>query len=72
MFGLKKYKVIKSFNGYQVGALVGFNGADAEKYAQFIASTEKVVEIKAAPVIEVKEEVKAEKPKRKYVRKGKK
>lgn len=71
MFGLKKYKVIKSFNGYQVGALVGFNGADAEKYAKFIEGTEKVapVEIKAAPVVEVKEE---QPKKRKYVRKGKK
>lgn len=70
MFELKKYKIVKSFNGYQVGALVGFNGADAEKYAHFIEGTEKVapVEIKATPVVEVKEE----QPKRKYVRKGKK
>ena len=70
MFDLKKYKIVKSFNGYQIGALVAFNGADASKYAKYIESAEKItpIETKTAPVIEVKED----KSKRKYVRKGKK
>lgn len=68
MFELKKYKVVKSFNGYPKGIQVAFNGADAERYAEFIISTEK-----AAPVIVKAVEVVEEQPKkRKYVRKGKK
>lgn len=71
MFDLKKYKVVKSFNGYQVGALVAFNGADAEKYAKYIVSTQKVtpIETKTSPVVEVKEE---QPKKRKYVLRGRK
>lgn len=68
MFELKKYKIVKSFNGYPVGITVAFNGADAKKYANFIVAKEQV----AAPVDPVVEEVKEEKPKRKYVRKGRK
>lgn len=68
MFELKKYKIVKSFNGYPVGITVAFNGADAKKYANFIVAKEQV----AAPVSPVIEEVKEEKPKRKYVRKGRK
>lgn len=66
MFKLKKYKVVKAFNGYREGICVSFNGADAEKYAEFIVSLEKPT---VAPVVE---EVKEDKPKRKYVRKGRK
>ena len=48
---------------------MAFNGADAKKYANFIVAKEQV----AAPVVSpVVEEVKEEKPKRKYVRKGRK
>ena len=69
--GLKKYKVVKPFNGYQVGVRVAFSGTDAEKYAKYIVSCDKVVAV--APVVEQVKEVEATaKPKRKYVRKGKK
>jgi hypothetical protein len=68
MFELKKYKIVKEFNGYRKGLVVSFNGKDAEKYAEFITSTEKAAPVVAAPV----EEEKAAPKKRKYVRKGKK
>lgn len=70
MFELKKYKIVKEFNGYRKGIVVSFNGADAEKYAEFITSTEKAAPVVAAPV--VVEEAKATPKKRKYVRKGRK
>lgn len=38
MFELKKYRVVKSFNGYIVGQLVAFSGADAKKFADKICS----------------------------------
>lgn len=64
--GLKKYKVVRSFNGYREGITVAFNGADAEKYADFIVCKEQAVAPVVAPVVE-------EQPKkRKYVRKGRK
>lgn len=70
MFDLKKYKVVKSFNGYREGMTVAFNGADAEKYAEFIVSTKRVAPVVVEPIIETKAE---EQPKkRKYVRKGRK
>lgn len=68
MFELKKYKVVKPFNGYRKGLIVSFNGADAERYAAFIVSTAKAAPV-AAPVVE---EVKETPKKRKYVRKGRK
>lgn len=68
MFELKKYKIVKSFNGYPVGITVAFNSADAKRYANFVVAKEQV----AAPVVPVVEEVKEVKPKRKYVRKGRK
>lgn len=68
MFELKKYKVVVPFNGYRKGIVVSFNGADAERYADFIVSTAKAAPV-AAPVVEVKEETPK---KRKYVRKGRK
>ena len=43
MFDLKKYQVKKSFAGYQPGALVAFNGADAERFKDFIVCVEKEV-----------------------------
>lgn len=61
MFDLKKYQVKKSFAGYQPGALVAFNGADAERFKDFIVCVEK----------DVKAEVKEEK-KVKTVKNGKK
>lgn len=61
MFDLKKYQVKKSFAGYKPGALVAFNGADAERFKDFIVCVEK----------EVKAEVKEEK-KVKTVKRGKK
>lgn len=67
MFELKKYKIVKEFNGYRKGLVVSFNGKDAEKYAEFITSTEKAAPVVAAPV-----EEKAAPKKRKYVRKGRK
>lgn len=66
MFELKKYQIKRAFGTYRVGQIVAFSGADAEKYASFIVSREKVAE----PV--VPETATEEKPKRKYVRKGRK
>ena len=64
--GLKKYKIVRPFNGYSVGITVAFNGADAERYKDFIVAKEKVAApVIVAPVVE-------DKPKRKYVRKGRK
>lgn len=37
-FKLKKYRIVKNFNGYRVGQIVSFNGADATKYADKICS----------------------------------
>ena len=68
MFELKKYKVVVPFNGYRKGIVVSFNGADAERYADFIVSTAKAAPV-AAPVVEEKTEAPK---KRKYVRKGRK
>lgn len=65
--GLKKFKVIEAFNGYRVGTCVAFNGADAQKYAKYIVSTDKVYNVANIEVKEVEE-----KPKRKVVRRGKK
>lgn len=62
MFELKKYKVVKTFNGYPEGITVAFNGSDALKYKDFIVAKENIV----APVVV------EEKKTRKYVRKGKK
>lgn len=53
MFELKKYKIVKNFNGYIVGQVVAFSGADANKYADKICSL-----AVAKPILEVKEEVK--------------
>lgn len=73
MFELKKYKVVVPFNGYRKGLIVSFNGADAEKYAQFIVSTAKAAPVVQAPVVEEEEKAETEAPKkRKYVRKGRK
>lgn len=68
--GLKKYKVVKSFNGYREGITVAFNGADAEKYAQYIvsANAHKIAQV----VAEIKEQPKAETPVKKTVKKVKK
>lgn len=68
MSELKKYKVLKEFNGYRKGLVVSFNGADAEKYAEFIVSTHKAAPV-LAPVVEPVEE---QPKKRKYVRRGRK
>ncbi len=73
--GLKKYKVVTPFNGYRKGLVVSFNGADAEKYAAYIVSTQKAAPVAQSPVVEVEEkaETETETPKkRKYVRKGRK
>lgn len=67
MFELKKYKVVTPFNGYRAGITVAFNGADAEKYKDFIICTEKPAFI--APVVE---KVEAVKKVVKRVRKGRK
>lgn len=76
-FKLKKYKIVKNFNGYRVGQIVSFNGADAEKYADKICSLQVakpvVLETKKAEP-EVKEEiatkeVKEEKKKRNFKKK---
>lgn len=80
-FVLKRYKIVKDFNGYKKGQIVAFSGADADKYADKICSLKVAkpldikkaeVETKQAPlpaeeVKEVKEEVK--KVKRTYKRK---
>lgn len=65
--GLKKFKVVKPFCGYQVGTCISFNGKDAEKYAKYVVSCEKAVAVE-----EVKKEEAPVKAKRKYVRRGKK
>lgn len=68
--GLKKYKVVKAFNGYREGITVAFNGKDAEKYAQYIVSANAP---KIAPVVaEVKEQAEVETPVKKTVKKVKK
>lgn len=51
MFDLKKYKVVKAFNGYREGICVSFNGADAERYKDFIVGLEKPVVKQVAPVV---------------------
>lgn len=60
MFELKKYKVIKAFNGYRVGTTIAFNGADAKRYEAYIVSQEKplVKAILETPVQEVAQVVK--------------
>lgn len=69
MFELKKFIVTKEFCGYRKGALVAFNGKDAEKYGKYICEVGCAKQAEPAKV-EV-EEVKAEAPKRRrYVRKG--
>ena len=69
MFELKKFLVVKDFCGYRKGALVAFNGADAEKYGKYICEVGCAKKAEPAKV----EEVKAEAPKkRRYVRKGRK
>ena len=73
--GLSKYKVVKEFNGYRKGVCVAFNGADAEKYAQYIVACKKAVAVAPVEPLVVEEkqqEVVSAKPKRKVVRKGKK
>lgn len=71
--GLKKYKVVTPFNGYRKGLVVSFNGADAEKYAAYIVSTQKAAPVVQAPAVEAEEKAETETPKkRKYVRKGRK
>lgn len=74
MFELKKYKVVVPFNGYRKGLIVSFNGADAERYAQFIVSTAKAAPVVVEKPVEVApvEEEKVAPKKRKYVRKGRK
>ena len=54
MFDLKKYQVKKSFAGYQPGALVAFNGADAERFKDFIVCVEKEVKTEAKEEKKVK------------------
>lgn len=51
-FVLKKYKIIKDFNGYRKGQIIAFSGADAEKYAENICS------LKVAAPFQVKEQAK--------------
>ena len=49
-FGLKKYKIVKSFGCYQAGQLVAFNGADAERFKDFICADKQAVkEMPAKP-----------------------
>ena len=62
---LKKYQVKEAFGGYQKGALVAFNGKDAERFKDFIVCVEKEVKHE---VKEVKEEIKEVKK----VRRGRK
>lgn len=68
---MKKYKIVKEFNGYRVGLTVAFNGADAEKYKDFIIAKHPAV---LAPAVEeVKPAaVEEEKPVKKTVRRVKK
>lgn len=54
LFGLKKYKIVKDFNGYKAGQIVAFNGADADKYADKICSLHV-----AKPITPVVQETKA-------------
>lgn len=54
LFGLKKYKIVKDFNGYKVGQIVAFNGADADKYADKICSLHV-----AKPITPIVQETKA-------------
>lgn len=68
--GLKKFKVVTAFNGYRKGLIVSFNGADAERYAAYITSTEKAKPVEVAPV--VVEEEKPAKKTRRVVKKGRK
>lgn len=73
MNDLKKYKVVKDFNGYRAGITVAFNGADAEKYAAFIVSKDKpaVVAVCNQAAEQVAETV-AEQPVKKTVKRVKK
>lgn len=72
MFELKKFIVTKDFCGYRKGAVVAFNGKDAEKYGKYICEVGCAKKAEPAKA-EVVEEVKAETPKkRRYVRKGRK
>lgn len=43
---LKKYKVKEAFGGYQKGALVAFNGKDAERFKDFIVCVKKKLNTK--------------------------
>ena len=72
--GLKKYKVVKSFNGYREGITVAFNGADAQKYADFIvsANARKIAPVVEKVVDEVKVQEQAETPVKKTVKRVKK
>lgn len=72
--GLKKYKVVKSFNGYREGITVAFNGADAQKYADFIVSANapKIAPVVEKVVDEVKVQEQAETPVKKTVKRVKK
>lgn len=73
MFALKKYKIVKEFNGYRAGITVAFNGADAQKYAEFIVPVVKVSPVIAEPVVEEKQEEKSvKKTVKKVVKKGRK
>lgn len=54
LFGLKKYKIVKDFNGYKAGQIVAFNGADADRYADKICSLQV-----AKPIEPVVQETKA-------------
>lgn len=33
----KKYKIVKPFNGYQVGQIAEFNKSDADKYKEYLS-----------------------------------
>ena len=52
MFELKKYKIVKDFNGYIAGQIVAFNGADAQRFADKICSLQVAKPI--TPVTETK------------------
>lgn len=69
MFDLKKYKVVKEFNGYRKGLVVSFNGKDAEKYKDFIVSAQAAAPVAVAPVAV---ETPAKKTTRRVVKKGRK
>ncbi len=53
-FELKRYKIVKDFNGYKAGQIVAFNGADADKYADKICSLQV-----ARPITPIVQETKA-------------